>query len=69
MYLQHKEFYCPDCNQRFEQMVGEAVVTAICPGCRKWIGLWKFASFLGLSFGEFLVVAGLCFATYKVLRW
>lgn len=68
MRVQNKQFYCSDCDRRFEQLVGEAVVAAICPACRKWGGLWKWASFLGLSFGEFLVVAGLGYATYKLLR-
>lgn len=68
MLVQNKQFYCADCDHRFQQAVGEAIVTAICPGCRKWVSLWKVASFLGLSFGEFLVALGLGYAAYRILR-
>jgi hypothetical protein len=39
-------------------MVLETVVTAVCPTCKRWVGLLEFAQEQGLTFGQ-VVVAGL----------
>lgn len=53
-----KKFHCTDCKHTFEQVVLETVITAMCPKCRQWVGLLKFAQDQGLTFGQ-AAVAGL----------
>ena len=53
-----KQFHCKECSHTFERVVLEAVVSAVCPKCKRWVGLLKFAQEQGLTFGQ-AVVAGL----------
>lgn len=53
-----KKFHCSDCSHTFERVVLETVASAVCPGCRRWVGLLEFAQEQGLTFGQ-AVVAGL----------
>ena len=53
-----KKFHCKDCSHTFERMVFESVVSAICPLCKHWVGLFEFAQEQGMTFGQ-IVVAGL----------
>jgi Zn finger protein HypA/HybF involved in hydrogenase expression len=54
----HKKFHCKDCQHTFEHAVLETVVTAVCPACKRWVGLLEFAQDQGLTFGQ-AVIAGL----------
>jgi prepilin signal peptidase PulO-like enzyme (type II secretory pathway) len=53
-----KTFHCKGCSHSFERLVLETVVTAVCPACKRWVGLLEFAQQQGLTFGQ-AVVAGL----------
>ncbi len=39
MKLVRKRFHCRGCNQDFEQLVLESVVTAACPNCKPLVYL------------------------------
>lgn len=67
MSFQQKAFHCSDCNHTFEQIVGEAIIRAVCPACKKWVGLWKLATAQGISFGQFLAGVALGYVAYKAL--
>lgn len=59
-----KKFHCKDCSHTFERLVFEAVVTAVCPGCRRWAGLVEFAQEQGLTFGQAVVAGLILFAIF-----
>ena len=52
-----KHFHCKECSHTFEREVFEAVVTVVCPTCRRWVGLLEFAQEQGLTFGQAVVVS------------
>lgn len=65
--MQNRKFYCQHCNHTFEMFVGEAVLSVVCPSCRRLAKLVKVGTDLGLTFGQavFGVLAGYVF--YRLL--
>jgi len=53
MKLVRKRFYCRGCNQEFEQLVLETVVTTTCPNCKPLVYLLEF---VGLTPKQALVL-------------
>jgi Zn finger protein HypA/HybF involved in hydrogenase expression len=59
-----KTFHCKECSHTFERQVFEAVVTAVCPACRRWVGLLEFAQEQGFSLGQALFVSLILYAIF-----
>jgi Zn finger protein HypA/HybF involved in hydrogenase expression len=63
--MQNKKFYCQQCDHTFERVAGEAVLSAVCPGCGRLAKLVRFEMDLGLTFEQ--AVLGI-FAGYVFYR-
>jgi uncharacterized paraquat-inducible protein A len=59
-----KKFHCTDCKHTFEQVVLETVTTAMCPKCRQWVGLLRYAQNQGLTFGQTAVIGLILYAIF-----
>lgn len=67
MYYQRKRFHCADCNRTFEQVVGEAILSAVCPACGRLARLVRFGMAQGLTLTQALAAVGVSFLLYKLL--
>ena len=66
--MTYKSFNCESCKLTFRRMVGDAVLTAVCPTCGKVAKLVRFGMGLGLSFSEAVVTVLAGYALYRLLR-
>ena len=59
-----KTFHCKDCSHTFERQVLEAVVTAVCPSCSRWVGLLELAKEQGLTLGQGVLTCLILYAIF-----
>jgi uncharacterized paraquat-inducible protein A len=62
--MRGKKFHCKQCTHTFERVVLDAVVSAICPGCNRWVGLVEVAQEQGLTVGQALVLTAILYAIF-----
>jgi Zn finger protein HypA/HybF involved in hydrogenase expression len=64
--MQKKRFLCEHCDRAFERVVGEAVLSAVCPGCGRLAKLVKLGMDLGLSLGQAVFGVLLGYVVYRL---
>lgn len=64
--MKNKTFHCPK-HGKFEKMVGDAIVDAICPPCRTLVGLYQAAKEDGWTGEQILAGAVVGLIAYKLL--
>lgn len=67
MSCQKSTFRCNGCDHAFEQVVGEAILSAICPACGRAAKIVKWGMAQGFTFAEALTGVVVGFLIYKAL--
>ncbi len=63
--MKNKTFHCTE-HGKFERMVGETILGAICPVCKTAVGLYQAAKEEGWTGEQMLVGAAVGLIAYKL---